>query len=120
MASGSFLGTTNSSYITPRILWSSSPNSTTNKSDVTVTFQLMKSSSSTSKTYGTGSWVLTVGNTTYNMSQYITLSPNNTYVTIFTKTISNIDHDTNGAKSLYIGVTGGMSGTTYSSTNIGL
>lgn len=118
MASGSFLGTTNSSYIIPRILWSSSPNSTTNKSDVTVTFQLMKSSSSTSKTYGTGSWVLTIGDATYNMSEYITLSPNNTYVTIFTKTISNIQHDTNGAKSLFIGVTGGISGTTYSSTAI--
>lgn len=118
MASGSFLGSTDNKYITPRILWSSSPNSTTNKSDVTVTFQLMKSSSSTAKTYGTGAWTLTVGSTTYNVSQAITLSPNNTYVTIFTKTISNIDHDTNGAKSLYIGVAGGISGTTYSTTTI--
>ena len=118
MASSSFTGSTNSSYITPRILWSSTPNSDTNKSDITVTFQLCKSSSSTSSTYGTGSWVLNINNVPYSFSVKVTLPANNTYVTVYTKTVTGIDHNTDGTKSVPISVTGGISGTTYTTTSI--
>lgn len=118
MASSSFTGSTNSSYITPRILWSSTPNTDTNKSDITVTFQLCKSSSSTSSTYGTGSWVLNINNVPYSFSVKVTLPANNTYVTVYTKTITGIDHNTDGTKSVPISVTGGISGTTYTTTSI--
>ena len=118
MASSSFTGSTNSSYITPRILWSSTPNANTNKSDVTVTFQLCKSSSSTSSTYGTGSWVLNINNVPYSFSVKVTLPANNTYVTVYTKTVTGIDHNTDGTKSIPISVTGGISGTTYTTTSI--
>ena len=118
MASGSFIGYTNNQYITPRILWSSTPNAATNTSDVTVTFQLMKSSSSSSSTYGTGAWTININQTTYNFGPTITIPANGTYVTVYQKTVTGVQHDANGKKRMYIGVTGGISGTTYTSTTI--
>ena len=70
MASGSFTGSTSNNYITPRILWSSTPNTTANTSDITVTFQLHKSSASSSTTYGTGSWTLKINGVEYKFSKY--------------------------------------------------
>ena len=118
MASGSFIGYTNNQYITPRILWSSTPNTTANTSDVTVTFQLMKSSSSSSSTYGTGAWTININQTTYNFGPTITIPANGTYVTVYQKTVTGVPHNTDGTKRMYIGVTGGISGTTYTSTTI--
>ena len=118
MASNNFTGSTSNSYITPKILWSSTPNASTGKSDLTVTFQLCKSSSSTSSTYGTGEWVLNINNVPYSFSAKVTLPANNTYVTVYTKTVSGIEHNPDGTKSVPISVTGGISGTTYTSTTL--
>lgn len=118
MASGSFLGTTNSQYITPRILWSSTANTTANTSDVTVTLQLMKSSASSSSTWGTGSWTVNINGTTYNFSATVTLPANGTYVTVYTKTVTGIAHNNDGSKSIYIGWSGGISNTSYTTTSI--
>lgn len=118
MASGSFTGSTNNQYITPRILWSSTANTTANTSNVTVTLQLMKSSSSSSSTYGTGAWTVNINGTTYNFSSTVTIPANSTYITVYTKTVNNIAHNNDGTKSIYIGWTGGISGTTYTSTSI--
>lgn len=117
MASGSFTGSTSNTYITPRISWSSTANNTTNKSELTVRFQLKKSSSSTSSTYGTGSWKLTIGGTTYDFSKVITIQTNNTYMTVYSKTVT-ITHDDDGGKTVAIQVTGGMPDTTYTSTSL--
>lgn len=119
MASGSFTGNTNNQYITPRILWSSTANTTANTSNVTVTLQLMKSSSSSSSTYGTGAWTVNINGTTYNFSSTVTIPANSTYITVYTKTVNNIAHNNDGTKSIYIGWSGGISGTSYTSTTIG-
>lgn len=118
MASGSFTGSTSNKNITPRILWSSTPNPTTNKSDITVTFQLYKSNASSSTTYGTGSWTLNINGVAYSFSKYLSIPANNTYVTAYTKTVSGIDHNTDGSKSVAISVTGGISGTSYTTTTL--
>ena len=118
MASGSFIGYTNNQYITPRILWSSTPNEAANTSDVTVTFQLMKSSASSSSTYGTGAWTININQTTHNVGPVITSPANGTYVTVYQKTVTGVQHGADGKKKMYIGVTGGISGTTYTSTTI--
>ena len=118
MASGSFIGYTNNQYITPRILWSSTANAATNTSDVTVTFQLMKSSASSSSTYGTGAWTININETTYNFGPTITIPANGTYITVYQKTVTGIPHNPDGTKRIYIGVSGGISGTTYTTTTL--
>lgn len=117
MASGSFTGTTSNTYITPRISWSSTANTSTNKSSLTVRFQLRKSSKSTESTYGTGSWKLTIGDNVYSFSDVITIKTNDTYMTVYSKTVT-VSHNDDGGKSILIKVTGGMSGTTYTSTSL--
>ena len=118
MASGSFTGTTNNQYITPRVLWSSTKNEAANTSDVTVTLQLMKSSASSSSTWGTGAWTVNINGTTYDFSATVTLPANGTYVTVYTKTVNNIAHNNDGSKSIYIGWSGGISSTSYTTTTI--
>lgn len=118
MASGSFTGTTNNQYITARVLWSSTSNATANTSNVTVTLQLMKSSASSSSTYGTGAWTVLINGTTYDFSATVTIPANNTYVTVYTKTVNNIAHNNDGTKSILIGWSGGIAGTSYTVTNI--
>ena len=117
MASSSFTGSTSNEYITPRIVWSSTANVETNKSSLTVKFQVKKSSSSTEATYGTGSWTLTIGSNTYNFSKVLTIPTNNTYIDVFSKTVT-IDHNDDGSKSVAIKVTGSIPGTTYTSTSL--
>lgn len=119
MASGSFTGSTNNQYITPRILWSSTANNATNTSNITVTFQLMKSSASSSSTYGTGAWTVEINGQLYNFSSNITLPANGTYVTVHSQTVNNIAHNSDGTKSFRVSLTGGISGTTYTTTTIG-
>ena len=118
MASGSFTGSTNNQYITPRILWSSTANTTANTSNITVTLQLMKSSSSSSATYGTGSWTVLINGVTYDFSTKVTIPANNTYITVYTKTVNNIPHNDDGTKSVLLGWTGGIPGTSYTTTSI--
>jgi FtsZ-interacting cell division protein ZipA len=52
----------------------------------------------------------------YSFSAKVTLPANNTYVTVYTKTVTGIEHNPDGTKSIPISVTGGISGTTYTST----
>lgn len=118
MASGSFTGTTSNNYITARVLWSSTAKPEVNKSDVTVTLQVKKSTASSGTTYGTGAWTVLINGTTYNFSATVSIPPNNTYVTIYTKTVKDIEHNPDGTKSILLGWTGGISGTSYTATNI--
>ena len=118
MASGNWTGTTSNSSITPRIVWSSTAkDANTNTSDVTVTLQVKKSTASSNTTSGTGAWTVLIDGKTYNFSKYLSIPPNDTYVDVYTKTVT-VQHDLDGKKSIVIGWTGGISGTTYTSTTI--
>lgn len=118
MASGSFTGTTSNNYITARVLWTSTSKPEVNKSDITVTLQVKKSSASSGTTYGTGAWTVLINGTTYDFSAKVSIPPNNTYVTIYTKTVKDIEHNPDGTKSVVLGWTGGISGTSYTATYI--
>lgn len=118
MASGNFTGTTSNNYITARVLWTSTANNEKNTSDVTVTLQVKKSTASSGTTYGTGAWTVLINGTTYDFSATVSIPPNNTYVTIYTKTVKDIAHNSDGTKSIVLGWSGGISGTSYTSTNI--
>lgn len=118
MASNSFTGSTNNSYITPKISWTSTPDTNTNTSSVTVTLQLCKSSSSTASTYGTGTWTLNINGTAYTFTTKVTIPADNTYRTICSQTVTGISHNPDGTKSITISATGGISGTSYTTTTI--
>lgn len=118
MASGDFTGTTSNNYITARVLWTSIAYPETNTSDVTVTLQVKKSTASSGTTYGTGAWTVLINGTTYDFSATVSIPPNNTYVTIYTKTVKGIAHNSDGTKSISLGWSGGISGTSYTTTNI--
>ena len=118
MASGSFTGTTNNEYITARVLWTSTSKPELNKTDITVTLQLKKSSASSASTSGTGAWTVLINGTTYDFSEKVTIPANNTYVTVYTKTVKDIDHNPDGTKSVLLGWSGGIAGTTYTATYV--
>lgn len=118
MASGSFTGSTSNQYITPRIVWSTVTHVNTNTSDLTATFQLKKSSSLTAATSGTGRWTIELDGKKYNFNKNVTLTTNDTWITIYSKTIYGISHNDDGTKTSDISLTGSIPNTIYSSTTI--
>lgn len=116
MASGSFTGTTGNKYIKARIVWSSTPNTLNNRSSVTATLYYGKSSSSSAATTGTIECRLTINGSAKSFNQRITLNPNDSWVAVGSHTV-NVDHTTDGTKSIVISASGGIPGLTFSSTN---
>lgn len=118
MASGSWEFSTANKYITGRVVWSSSSNgSTANSSTVTVTLQYKKSTSSTSSTYGSGSFYITIGGSRKNFSSSrYTFSCNNSYQTIGSYSYT-VGHSSDGSGSCYITAGGGLPSTSFSSSS---
>ena len=117
MAGDSFTFSTANKYITGKIEWSSESNgSTANSSDVTVKLYYKKSKSATSATYGTLKGKLYINGKRYDYSKSITLSCNNTYKLVASKTVE-IDHNNDGTKSIVIDATGAISGTSFTSSS---
>lgn len=117
MASGSFTFSTTNQYITGKIEWSSVSNgSTENSSNVTVKLSYKKSNQASASTYGTLKGNLYINGTAYSYSKSVTLACNNTYSLIASKTVK-INHNSDGKKSITIDATGGISGTSFTSSN---
>ena len=114
MASGSFQGSTSNARLIVQINWSSTPSIENNSSVVTATLYAVRTDSA--RTYGTGSWAISIGGNAANVSKYVEVR--SSWVTIITHT-ATIPHDSDGTKSIYINAGGGISGTTWSSTSIG-
>ena len=114
MASGSFQGSTSNARLIVQINWSSTPSIENNSSVVTATLYAVRTDSA--RTYGTGSWAISIGGNAANVSKYVEVR--SSWVTIITHT-ATIPHDADGTKSIYINAWGGISGTTWSSTSIG-
>ncbi len=119
MANGSFEFATGNKYITGRIEWSSTSNgSAANNSTVSATLSFKKSSSSTSSTYGTFKGNISIDGTLTDFNRSISLSPNNSWVTVGTAT-KLVQHNSDGNKSIWISSTGGISGLTFNYSNQG-
>lgn len=117
MASGTIYGSTSSSYISARVKWSSTVDTDANKSTVKAYLYYKKSSSSTSKTYGNFSGSITINGTKKSVSRSLTLSPNNSWVYAGSATVT-VSHNSDGKKSIKISASGGISGTSFSSTSL--
>lgn len=116
--SGSFTGSTASSYITPKIVWSATQSTTGNTSTITAKLYYSKSSASSSKTYGTWSGTISIGGTAQSFSGVtITLTPGGGDVLVATAS-RTVSHASDGTLSVAISATGAISSTTLSSTTI--
>ena len=113
--SGSFYGTTSNTAIKPKISWSAQANPEGNYSDVTAT--LSYSRGDTYKTYGYWAGTLSINGDTASVSgKYIEITYNSNTVAL-THTV-RVPHADNGEKTVTITASGGISGTTLTSTTI--
>lgn len=116
MAYGSFTGSTGNKHISAMITWSSTSSIDTNRSLVTATLAYKKSSASTDRTWGTGSFTITIAGIPFPFNAAVNLPANDTWVTVGSAQASVI-HETDGSRSVTISAGGGISGTSFSWTN---
>lgn len=110
-ASGTINKTSSPSAGDVRIVWSSTKNDTNNKSSVTATVQIKRSSSGT--TTGTFSGTLVIDGTSYSISKYGSWSTS--WVTVGSKT-KEVTHNEDGSKSINISTTLTQTGTSMAGT----
>lgn len=114
MASGTINGSTNNQYMAVRITWSSSPNVTGNYSLVTMHLQYRRTNGYT--THGTVTGYININGQTGNYSKSATIGDK--WVEVASGTI-HVNHNNDGTKKCWIGASGGISGTSFSSTSCG-
>lgn len=110
-ASGTINKTSSPSAGDVRIVWSSTKNDINNKSSVTATVQIKRSSSGT--TTGTFSGTLVIDGTSYSISKYGSWSTS--WVTVGSKT-KEVTHNEDGSKSINISTTLTQTGTSMAGT----
>jgi hypothetical protein len=117
MASGNFVISTNmaGSVTQTNGYWSSTPNYTNNTSTMTVEYYVTKASGFSS-TFGTGTFGINVDGTNYSVTKSLTIpaGPSTTLVHRVTGII--INHNANGTRSVAISVSGGIPGTSWTTT----
>ena len=106
-------GTSNSA-ITGKLTVTYTQNTSANTSTLTCTLAYKKASGY-DKTYGTFSGGIKVNNSRKTLTKYVELS-GGTWVTIGSQTFT-VEHNSNGEKTVTIVVDGGISGSSFSSTN---
>lgn len=118
MASGTINGTTSNQYIAARIVWSSTSDVAANQSTVSASLQLYKSQPSQYKTWGTGTWTISINGSPVTFSTAVELYDAKGWVTLGTHTVT-VAHNSDGTKSVPISASGGIPSTTYTSTDVG-
>lgn len=112
MASGTIGASSNTSTIIGSLVWSSVSNTAGNYSDVTATLRMWRTNDYT--TWGTGTWTISINGVTSSVTASKTISLNsNTLIHTFT---TRVYHNSDGTKSININATGGIPGTSYTST----
>lgn len=115
MASGTINGTTSNQNIDVKIVWSSTANTAVATNNSTVTAALYYRRNDTGyKTYGTGLFRMFIGGAGSEVTKYIEIGTDWVKVLETTQTVS---HNTDGTKSVTISASGGISGTSLSSTS---
>jgi hypothetical protein len=106
-------GTTSNPYITSVIEWDYTQDIDGNTSTVTATLYYRKNN--TSKTYGTGTFSISIDGKKTTESKYIEITDDGWVKAISAK--QTISHNSDGAKSFTISASGSISGTTLQSTS---
>jgi hypothetical protein len=124
MASGVFYGTTTNTYVKCALTWSSTPDSGTWTSHVTVTLSLMKTSKSTSHTTGTGYFRLNFAGGNYDWNAGSVDIPNdNVWRAKKTWDFGHITHGADGALAIAMSLVNsgnysGLPSTTYTDSYV--
>lgn len=114
MASGTINGSTNNQYMQSRITWSASTNVAGNYSDVTAHLQYRRTNGYT--THGTWSGKLNINGSEGGYSKSVSIG--SSWVEVASRTV-RVNHNGNGTKRCWIGASGGISGTSFTSTSCG-
>lgn len=113
--SGTFYGTTNNEYVRPKIVWSATQSVSGNYSTVKATLYYSRTNTGYT-TYGTGTFKLTINGNSASVTKKIEITYNSNTVAV-TRTVQ-VGHNSDGTKSITISATGGIPGTSFSSTSI--
>ena len=112
--SGTINGSTSNQYIDAKIVWSAKQNIAGNYSTVTATLYYKRNNTGYT-TYGTWSGKITVDGKQVASSTSLTIGTSDVKA-IFIST--NVQHDSDGKKTITISASGSMSGTTLKSTSV--
>lgn len=115
MASGSISGSTNNRYIVAQINWQASANVSGNYSDVSAQLFYRRTNSGYT-TSGTISGVINIDGTNYGYSGRTSIGSGWVQVASASK---RVYHNSDGTRSIWIGASGGISGTSFTSTSCG-
>ena len=114
MAGGTIYGSTGNQYIDAKIVWESIPNNSMNFSSVTAKLYYKRNNTGF-KTYGTGSFSITIDGKAQSVSEYLTITESEWVLAMSaTKTVS---HNNDGKKTITISAAGYISDTTLTSTS---
>lgn len=112
---GTFYGSTNNQYVQPKIVWKATQSVTGNYSTVTATLYYSRTNSGYG-TYGTGTFSITINGSTETVTKEITIGYNSNTLAV-THSVK-VNHNDDGSKQITISGSGGIAGTTFTSTTI--
>ncbi len=115
MASGTINGSTSNSYIDAKIVWSSSANTSANRSTVTAALYYKRNNTGYT-TSGTGTFSITINGTKTSATETITITES-AWVKVVENTVT-VSHNSDGSKSITISASGGLPDTSLASTNV--
>ena len=114
MASGSIAASTNNQYISAQINWSSTSNgSAANSSNVYAELRVWRNNTGFTTT-GTGTWTITINGVAHTITESKTFTYNSNTLVVSNTVV--VAHDPNGTKAITISVSGGIPGTSYTTT----
>lgn len=112
---GTFYGSTQNTYIIPKIVWSATQSTTGNYSTVTATLYYSRTNSGY-ETSGIGTFGITINGTTKSETKNIKITYNSNTVAVTSSV--KVPHNADGTKTITISGSGVITGTTLSSTTI--
>lgn len=115
MASGTITGSTGNQYIDAKIEWSSSANTSTNKSTVTAALYYKRNNSGFT-TSGTGTFSITINGVKTSATKTLTITEGS-WVKAVEGTVT-VAHNTDGTKNIGISATGSIPDTSLTSTSV--
>lgn len=113
MAGATINGSTGNQYIDCKIVWSSTPNNSTNKSEVTAALYYKRNNTGYT-TYGEGTFTISIGGIKTSVTKSLTITESAWVKAV--EATETISHNTDGSKSITISATGSIPGTSLSST----
>jgi hypothetical protein len=118
MASGNFVISTNMSGSVTQTngYWSSTPNYSNNTSTMSVEYYVTKASGFGS-TFGSGTFGIKVDGTNYSVSKSLTIPAGPSTTLVHSVSGIVITHNPNGTRSVAISVSGGIPGTSWTTTS---